>query len=1621
MSGEPYDRPSDGRRPDLPRLDVSSHLDPDSPAKYADDSNLASAAGDVVTTMWLPMRDMGLGDAGTDVGMLQEAFGLPATGVYDKNTSRKIAQWQAANSLPRSGYFGAASREVFARSAQMQMRRVVVTSETYGAGGPDARALTPRGSRAPSTNVRATIGVSSSAVNASPPGSQGVASLLGWSLGVTAIAAGAMKLREGAKKQRAGKTDLGYYAQRRAAASGAAVAPRVPMPRDGIDGADEYTNQNQIGYDFNKRFTDQTPKRRPDAAVARSSSQHTPIRGDYSTFGHTADRRARTGGGGPGLVSEDVRVGPEPSRARTLDSSGLVGFASDWGEKLAGMSAGLIEKSRIDKLVRSYAGNSSGKGVTKQKRVENNVVKASVASPPAEEVEVEEVEEVEEEKPPVDPETQTKREMAARTMELQRAALERERIAREERQAAAAPQQIQEEIVAEEVVQEEIAVEEVVEENVAEETQETKEETREEDPMTTKSDAEFEAMAALEAAAQAAADLQSVAKDENLDEEEKAFLAAEAADAAMAIMNEAREVVKEQSDIEHLETFQRELEEREAARRREQVNRYNEKRELEQKHARRVEREKREEAQHKIKEERERKERTGRVGHAKFADEDADFAQRVRAASVDTEAMNKKAEMTAEEKKEMDFAARVKAAMEQAQATPDFKFGTDDDDNQNTESEEGEETDEKAEAESKAEKEPEPEPENEVKASAVEENVEKQKEEPEEPMEEPEETMDEPEETMEEPEETVAVADDENEDTFDADSCEDGELTLECLGMPDEEFADDDFFSRVEAAAREAEEMDLAERIERGEAIPTTPTPTSAEDEEDADGDEKALAALEAEREWKEEEARQRKERKREEDEVWAAAAKAKQTEIAAQMEKAAEAEKEWEQMMAAGQDETNASVAEVSKKPEGPTPETAAFAARDIIAPPPAMPPGLNDTDVEVNEEAVRAYFADEEKRKAEPEAKKGNEEEPEAESEKEEKAEPKKVEEPKKVDDAPPKKKKGGKFSAMLDDDAVETDWKNRNKPSPTQGTKKEPEKTSPDETPEPKETKKETPKSDLDVAQANVAQKKAKLAELRGEPIVPEETSEETEDREQAVSALVGDAINNVVDKLNVEALSDCDDDDYTDSEECANVFDTPADTEKKEEAEPAEKEKKEEAKAEGKKAEVKASELPPLPPIGTEERTYSLFGADPNAPREPEPKVEPEPEGGWPASALLKPDEHELMTPGAGMGHAMDSSEIHPEDAGDHFFDSRVAQQLAKAKEISADASFDEDDDDDLDFDERVARALEEADYRQRPLDSPDDADYMQSQVDQQLAEEGERAKDVWREDADHVGWETLDALDGTEREPWFVNPDEHELGTVWDKTALAALSERYGRGYLGEGVDPRFGVAAGWNWKNGGLKPSDAKLAVIAAYRGLEHIKPPPFDFDENDEEIARLQRERAWEKENPNQAALGVVPLHPGPPDTGPPSPVNESFDADDVRTHMAPPAKGKFGKAPEPPELYYQPTSAQLNEDQSDETEAPEGSQETLLPAKEAPKSIVEAMQKKKEAPVKNGSVSAKAAEAVPFPDEDAVGTGAKKSSFSPPAAQPKPPEVKKEEPKKEEAAPKPKKKGKWGALMED
>ena len=80
-------------------------------------SHLGDDDDEVVTSLWLPTRDLGVGDAGTDVGMLQEAFGLPATGVFDKVTAREIARWQGARGLPKSGYFGAASRERFANDA----------------------------------------------------------------------------------------------------------------------------------------------------------------------------------------------------------------------------------------------------------------------------------------------------------------------------------------------------------------------------------------------------------------------------------------------------------------------------------------------------------------------------------------------------------------------------------------------------------------------------------------------------------------------------------------------------------------------------------------------------------------------------------------------------------------------------------------------------------------------------------------------------------------------------------------------------------------------------------------------------------------------------------------------------------------------------------------------------------------------------------------------------------------------------------------------------------------------------------------------------------------------------------------------------------------------------------------------------------------------------------------------------------------------------------------------------------------------------------------------------------------------------------------------------------------
>ena len=112
LSGETYDEPAtrsgSGRR---------GYGESDGYGARADADPYERDYDEVVTTLWLPMRDLGLGDVGTDVGMLQQAFGLPPSGVFDKSTAREIARWQHDLGLPKTGYFGVASREAFARAA----------------------------------------------------------------------------------------------------------------------------------------------------------------------------------------------------------------------------------------------------------------------------------------------------------------------------------------------------------------------------------------------------------------------------------------------------------------------------------------------------------------------------------------------------------------------------------------------------------------------------------------------------------------------------------------------------------------------------------------------------------------------------------------------------------------------------------------------------------------------------------------------------------------------------------------------------------------------------------------------------------------------------------------------------------------------------------------------------------------------------------------------------------------------------------------------------------------------------------------------------------------------------------------------------------------------------------------------------------------------------------------------------------------------------------------------------------------------------------------------------------------------------------------------------------------
>ena len=147
LSGESYDdtRSGSGRL----RYDGSDGYG----AKLAESDPYERDYDEVVTTLWLPMRDLGVGDVGTDVGMLQQAFGLPASGVFDKSTAREIARWQQDLGLPKTGYFGVASREAFARAAADARN-----AERERMGARRARGAPGRGQPYVGTNAASTYG-----------------------------------------------------------------------------------------------------------------------------------------------------------------------------------------------------------------------------------------------------------------------------------------------------------------------------------------------------------------------------------------------------------------------------------------------------------------------------------------------------------------------------------------------------------------------------------------------------------------------------------------------------------------------------------------------------------------------------------------------------------------------------------------------------------------------------------------------------------------------------------------------------------------------------------------------------------------------------------------------------------------------------------------------------------------------------------------------------------------------------------------------------------------------------------------------------------------------------------------------------------------------------------------------------------------------------------------------------------------------------------------------------------------------------------------------------------------------------------------------------------------------
>lgn len=60
-------------------------------------------------------RELGLGDGGTDVALLQRLLGKrDGHGVYDKSTADAVARWQRSRGLTPSGFFGTRSREQLA-------------------------------------------------------------------------------------------------------------------------------------------------------------------------------------------------------------------------------------------------------------------------------------------------------------------------------------------------------------------------------------------------------------------------------------------------------------------------------------------------------------------------------------------------------------------------------------------------------------------------------------------------------------------------------------------------------------------------------------------------------------------------------------------------------------------------------------------------------------------------------------------------------------------------------------------------------------------------------------------------------------------------------------------------------------------------------------------------------------------------------------------------------------------------------------------------------------------------------------------------------------------------------------------------------------------------------------------------------------------------------------------------------------------------------------------------------------------------------------------------------------------------------------------------------------------